>query len=759
MRPIALVPVIGLTFALFLLPSRGQQPIGKPAVKLPLTKVMLYNAGIGYFHRSGSVDGSTSVELKVDREDVNDLLKTMLAEDGAGTPPRSVTFDHYAPTDIALRAFALDLAVNPTIGHLLHQARGEKVAITEKDGSVTTGLIVSLEKPSPEMVTSSGMPTDGETKVRVKTTVIPLLPDDVERVNLLTDDGLQSVPLKTIKKVKFLKAELEAEFRKALETLAASRMEGKKTVAVEFSGAGKRDVKVGYVAEAPLWKPSYRMSLAGNAAKIQAWATVENTTDEDWTNVAVTLASGRPMTFQMDLYEPLYLPRPIVEPEAFASLRPPVYLLGGFGQQGGIGGGIGGGGIGGGGLGGLGGGGFGGQGGPRGMNQGLGGGTLGQQGGMVGQFGFQGSSAYSVRPGVRTLSGDRLSYSEFVQRMQHKAVEKNATHAGIGGGLYSAASEISLGEPAEYKIAEPVSLPRFKTALLPMHHGVVDVERVSIYNAATLANNPLLGLKVKNSTGLFLPGGPIAVYDEGSFAGEARLADLRKDQTRLVSYAIDLLTTVKWEPRETKTFTVEIELGGLHYNYDVQHKTSYALRNRAATPKSVLLEQPIVSGRKLVNPEKPTEQTKDHYRFAVAVKPNETITFEVLENEQYRTRLDLATISEAELEVERNKAASPVPVRAILNRLASLHAELAATKKAITIEQDALKLIDFDQSRQRANIEKVPRDSDAYKRYLKKFDEQETEIETRRKKIKELTTVVEMKDAELTVFIKSAVAK
>ena len=27
----------------------------------------------------------------------------------------------------------------------------------------------------------------------------------------------------------------------------------------------------------------------------------------------------------MDLYEPLYIPRPTVEPELFASLRPPVY--------------------------------------------------------------------------------------------------------------------------------------------------------------------------------------------------------------------------------------------------------------------------------------------------------------------------------------------------------------------------------------------------------------------------------------------------
>src|SRR5262249_29175661 len=31
------------------------------------------------------------------------------------------------------------------------------------------------------------------------------------------------------------------------------------------------------------------------------------------------------ISYQMNLYEPIYIPRPFVEPEYFASLRPPVY--------------------------------------------------------------------------------------------------------------------------------------------------------------------------------------------------------------------------------------------------------------------------------------------------------------------------------------------------------------------------------------------------------------------------------------------------
>ena len=52
---------------------------------------------------------------------------------------------------------------------------------------------------------------------------------------------------------------------------------------------------------------------------------VENTTEDDWNKVNLTLVSGRPISFVMDLYQPLYIPRPLVEPETFASLRPQTY--------------------------------------------------------------------------------------------------------------------------------------------------------------------------------------------------------------------------------------------------------------------------------------------------------------------------------------------------------------------------------------------------------------------------------------------------
>src|SRR5260370_26953033 len=123
-----------------------------------------------------------------------------------------------------------------------------------------------------------------------------------------------------------MNSDTETELRRALDTLAQSHDAQKKAVSLNFTGEGKREVRVGYVVENPIWKTSYRLVLDKNGKPfLQGWAVVDNPTDDDWNGVGMALISGRPISFQMDLYQPLYVPRPLVELELFQSLRPVAY--------------------------------------------------------------------------------------------------------------------------------------------------------------------------------------------------------------------------------------------------------------------------------------------------------------------------------------------------------------------------------------------------------------------------------------------------
>ena len=93
---------------------------------------------------------------------------------------------------------------------------------------------------------------------------------EVEFLNLLTDEGLRSVPLDSVSRIKLVNEKLDAELRKALAVLATGHDTDKKTVSLNLLGKGKRPVRVGYIQETPIWKTSYRLVLSDKEAALPA---------------------------------------------------------------------------------------------------------------------------------------------------------------------------------------------------------------------------------------------------------------------------------------------------------------------------------------------------------------------------------------------------------------------------------------------------------------------------------------------------------
>jgi hypothetical protein len=85
------------------------------------------------------------------------------------------------------------------------------------------------------------------------------------------------------------------------------------------------------------------------------------------------------------------------------------------------------------------------------------------------------------------------------------------------------------------------------SALLPVAGQDVEASHVSVYNENSQPTFPLLGLRLKNSSGLHLLQGPVTVFEGGTYAGDAGIADLQPGEERLLSYAVGLGTEVKPE--------------------------------------------------------------------------------------------------------------------------------------------------------------------------------------------------------------------
>ena len=93
----------------------------KPAVSLPITRVVLFNSGVGYFSRSGEVEGDARVDLTFPESDINDLLKSMVLEDfGKGRIAAVSLRQPRADRAHPLQSFAINLNEQPDLrGHRL----------------------------------------------------------------------------------------------------------------------------------------------------------------------------------------------------------------------------------------------------------------------------------------------------------------------------------------------------------------------------------------------------------------------------------------------------------------------------------------------------------------------------------------------------------------------------------------------------------------------------------------------------------------
>ncbi|HMP58485.1 MAG TPA: hypothetical protein PKD86_03945 [Gemmatales bacterium] len=698
----ALLPALAAS----VLPLASAQPGGGPPTgtapqqqSLPVVRVVLFSSGVGYFEHFGTVAGNTTTELRFKTAQINDILKSLVLQDMDGGKVTTITYPSQDPISKTLRSFQVDITDNPSLADLLNQLRGAKVKVSVATTELA-GTILGVETKQKPIGDGKFVPT-------------PVL-------NLLAGATIRSVELPDVRELSLEDPQLQAELTQALVALAAARDQDKKPVGINFLGEGERRVRVGYVVETPIWKTSYRLILddpkaVGEDGKpkpggnLQGWAIVENQTDNDWTNVQLSLVSGRPISFVQDLYQPLYLPRPVVQPQLYASLRPQQYE----------------GGWGGGGAGGT---------DDRAMN-------------APAPASPMPSAARARREAG--AAGGRLGTAAEADEMQALDAAKS---------IESVASAAQVGELFQYTVGN-VSLPRQKSAMIPIITDPLSVERVSIFNLQVLAKHPLNGAILTNTTDKHLLTGPITVFDGGGYAGDAQIDNVPPGQQRLLSYGIDLQVVADAAKNEqTNTIqTGKIVRGVLNVQRKVVHKHTYAFENKSPTNKTIVVEHGRFGGDwTLVDTPEPFEKTDDVYRFKLPVEANKTneiaITQQIVQSEGFA----ILNADVGQLQFYSRQGAIPQNVRDALIEAMNRKVALVEVERKINEVDRQLQSITQEQTRIRENVRTINDRNDAYyNRLLKKLDEQESQIEKLQQDRAKLVAEREQKQAELENYLQN----
>lgn len=642
-------------------------------MNLPITRVVLYKHGVGYFERQGAVENDATLSLMFKQAEVSDVLKSLTVLDLDGGHVASVSYDSTKPLEQLLAEVALSIPDENSVVGLLPQIKGARIAVQPGGGqgenARAEGILLGVDRS--EKRTAEGI---------VKTVL----------VSLLTDAGeVRSFDLHALAQLEVLDAALRRDLEYYLRTVLSAKKKDARTFTFFAQGQGQRTIRLSYTLEAPVWKATYRIILGeeNSPPMIQGWAVVDNTQDEDWENVQLSLVSGLPVSFVHDLYTPRYIRRPVVEVKETTGVLPPEV-----------------------------------------------------EGGMV-MAALEGIDPAQLELSPRVLRARQVK----LQSLTEPSGAGTADRRSAVSSTPAQTRERKLGDLFEYEIEHPVTIRRNQSALVPIVLRAFEGRPVLLYNKDTRPDNPMRCVEFKNTTGLTLEGGPVTVLEGGSYVGEAMLDTMKPDEERLVPYAVELGVFVlsNIDSHKENVHRVVIRDRRLTtYRLQVQ-KTTYTFHNKSDTPQTVYLDHPRGSDEwQLFDTPQPRETTENYWRFRFDLPAKVTTPFVVQQRLTAQHAEMFSDVSANQLGYWLEQKYVDARTEQVLRQLIALQRTAAEREEQLKNLREEGERIHGEQGRIRENLQALgdrSTEKELRERFVRTLNSQEDRLEQIAHEIKERT--------------------
>ena len=297
--------------------------------------------------------------------------------------------------------------------------------------------------------------------------------------------------------------------------------------------------------------------------------------------------------------------------------------------------------------------------------------------------------------------------------------------------FYQTTETREAGELFEYSFSSPVTVKQGESAMLPFLQQKIGARKLLVYSES-YGLNPRDAAELTNNTGKTLDGGPITVYDDGTYAGEALVETLPMGDKRLISYGVDLGTRVTTAFNSSQAVVREIHFqrGILTARNAMQETKTYTIKNVDAKTKTLVIEHSQRPGYSLLE-RRPSETTPNAYRFEVKLAASGTETFPVREEHVYDQALSVTNLTPDVLAVYVQNKTLNATARQQLDQIAQKKAEVAANDVALRQAEADIASLTQDQTRIRSNIESLNRVSgqqDQVQQYARQLAAAETKL-------------------------------
>jgi len=291
-----------------------------------------------------------------------------------------------------------------------------------------------------------------------------------------------------------------------------------------------------------------------------------------------------------------------------------------------------------------------------------------------------------------------------------------------------------LGDQFEFTVKNPVSLDRRMSAMLPLVEANIEARKILIFSGTNPAErnlHPRLGAEITNTSGMKLPAGPITVYEDGTYSGDALIEFWNENEKRLISFGEDLSVTGSISMTSTRAVSAVAVSGGIMtISRSLDYFKTYTFKNASKYSKQLVVEHPKTQGAALESPEA-DEQTPQAYRFTMTLPAERELIVTIRETQPLSERVSLLSLRpDAFLGYSTNQEI-PQSVRAALQRAIELKRAADRAQADVTDIQNRRNSLISEQDRIRKNLEAAGSQTQQGQEYLKRLVSLDTEIENK----------------------------
>ena len=351
----------------------------------------------------------------------------------------------------------------------------------------------------------------------------------------------------------------------------------------------------------------------------------------------------------------------------------------------------------------------------------------------------------AARPETFDSAYDDMAYEETMAApmMERRAYAKAAAPSMADAKESSyfenqAAAKTSAGEMFAFSPVKPINLPRQKSTMIPLSLVSLPTQKYSVFsNMAYGADvHPKLCISIENNSGLKFPAGPITVFENGEYVGDAVLEFLPEKEKRLIAFGDDMdVRGSRTENFDKQIQTIKIVKGVLNLQYKSSKNSMYTIKNAASKERSIVVEHPISSGYKLADEKVLLEKTSNKYRFNINVKANAQGKLEVVEERLFEEILQINTMDNNAMLGIYSNSEIPEKIKKAFKSILDEKAKVDKAQISLNNLQNEQKELNAEQDRVRKNIQAVGSETQQGKMFLDKLLEIENSLDNLKKKI------------------------